>query len=192
MMAALTPPEPVLEDLARAVDRTAAMTGKVPWTPQHTWRIRLCLLGNLGLAESLVVSRAMAELASYGEPLNLSLAGSRVHPKDMQPRAEHLAVGISGDVDDLKTLANAVPTFLKNERLFLDRRAFQPEVIIAHAAREPFDARAGAAALAGYAGPTWQATGLEVLRFVKGVDASSGVRYEEAQRHPFTATPEPT
>jgi len=133
--AVITPPPHVLADLAGAVERASAQSPGVPWLPRPAWQLKLAYFGNLGLDESVSVRQTMARIGSYCPPLRLRMLGIEAVPDDAD--AESLTVGLDGSIDDLWSLANAIPSMVQRQGLFLDRRPFRASGTIAQ--RTPGD-----------------------------------------------------
>ncbi len=184
LYALITPPPHVVADLAVAVEQATQVAPHVPWMPRHLWHLRLAYFGNLGLGEAAAVKETLTEIGRYCPPLSLRMAGVEAVPNDDQ--ASTLQVGLAGDIDELWSLANAIPALVQKHGLFLDRRSFRASITIAHETIAPFDARDAAAALATYNGVPWVADDLRVVRWVPGSDGAAD-EWADVERYAFTA-----
>lgn len=184
LYAVITPPPHVLADVAQAVERATAVAPQLPWMGRQLWHLRLAYFGNLSLKESVALRETLRQVGSYCPPLNLRLVGVEALPDD--DRAESLVLGLDGDIDDLWSLARAIPPMVQKHGLFLDRRSFRATVTIAHGTREPFNARAATSALATYQGVPWTADAMQVVRWLPG-SADTEDAWEEVEGYPFTA-----
>ena len=99
----------------------------------------------------------LTKIGSYCSPLSLQVRGVEALPEDA--RAESLTVPLAGDIEELWSLARAIPSMVQPHGLFLDRRSFRSSITIAHGTRGAFDARQVTSPLATYQGPTWVADG---------------------------------
>lgn len=184
LYAVITPPPQVLADVAAALERATAAAPQVPWLARDLWHLRLAYFGNLDLKQSMAVRETLQQIGSYSPPLSLRLAGIEAIPED--ERAESLVFGLEGDLDDLWSLAKAIPSMVQRHGLFLDRRSFRTDVTVAHEIREPFDARAAASALATYQGVPWTAREMQVVRWRPGSGGTADA-WEEVETYEFTA-----
>jgi len=185
--AVIVPPAPALADLARAVEKASGVSPGVPWLPRHDWQLKLAYFGNLGLEESRTVRETLTKVGSYCRPLELRVVGAEALPDEA--RAEQLMVGLAGDIDDLWSLATAIPSMVQPHGLFLDRRSFRASIVLAREVRGPFDARAVVSRLVGFEGAPWVATEMRVVRWVPG-GAGGPDDWETVDSYPFTAPAE--
>lgn len=184
MHAVIVPPPHAFADLAQAVERASAAAPGVPWLPRREWQLRLAYFGNLGLDESVTLRETLTQIGSYCPPIGLRVAGAEAVPDD--ERAESLHVGLAGDVDELWSLARAIPSIVQRHGLFLDRRSFQPRITLAQEVRGPFDARTATSQLATYQGVPWVADEMRVVRWVPG-GVGEPDDWETVEGYPFTA-----
>ena len=184
LYAVITPPPHVLADVAEAVERASAEASEVPWLARDLWHLRLAYFGNLDLTQTMAVRETLQQISSYSPPLGLRMVGIEAIPADEQ--AESLVFGLAGDLDDLWSLAKAIPSMVQRHGLFLDRRSFRTDVTIAQGSRGPFDARAATSALATYQGVPWTAHEMQVVRWLPG---SGGTEdgWQETETYEFTA-----
>ena len=164
LYAVITPPPVVLEHLREALGRAALPAAGVARNDAALLSCRLAAFGNLALPDLTIVRDALAEIGGYCPPLALRLAGAEARPT--VDRANEVGVGIAGDLDELWSLARAVPPMVKRHGLLLDRRGFHPDIPVVLAARASFHAGALLAALHGYSGPEWVATEMRLVRLI--------------------------
>ncbi len=184
MYAVVTPPPHALADLADAVRRAAAQAPGVPWLPQQAWHLKLGYFGNLGLGDSVAVRRTLEQVGSYCPPLSLRLVGVEATPDDAA--ADTLTVGLDGSIDELWSLARAIPAMVQRHGLFLDRRSFRTSITVAEGARGTFDARRATGALAAYQGVAWVADRMRVVRWRPGSDGEED-DWEDVEHYAFAA-----
>lgn len=171
---ALVPPDAVLEQLSVLAARLSAI-GITPLGRQEMY-VLLARFGNLTadqvptLADTLAAGLADAPVATVGfEPPRLLDSGEVVVPLD-------------GEVEVVTELARTVPTIAERRRLYVDRRIFRPEIVIARV--DPNSGRpllAGRVALAGarWGSDLWLAEGVSLIRtrWVAGADVSEEARF---------------
>lgn len=182
--ALVTPPAPVLADLADAVQRATRAAPHVPWLPRNEWHVKLAYFGNLSIAESTTVRATLDQVATYCPPLQLRLRGIEAVPGD--DAALSLRMGLVGAVDELCSLAATIPALVRRYGLFLDRRSFTTTITLAQSTRGTFDARAAAATLATYQGVPWVAREMRIVRWQPGSFGEPD-DYVDVQRYAFTA-----
>jgi RNA 2',3'-cyclic 3'-phosphodiesterase len=187
MYAVITPPPHVLADLEAAVERAAALAPEVPWLARDLWHLRLAYFGNLDLKQSTTIRETLQQIGSYSPPLGLRIAGIEALPGE--ERAESLGFGLAGDLDDLWSLAKAIPSMVQRHGLFLDRRSFRADVTVAHGSRGPFDARAATSALADYRGVPWTAHEMQLVRWLPGSGGAAD-GWQQVEAYGFTAARE--
>lgn len=171
---ALLPPEAVLEQLRVLAARLSAI-GITPVAPEEMY-VLLARFGNLtpdqvpGLADALATGLAGTQVATLGfEPPRLLSSGD-------------VAVPLNGEVDTVLALARAVPKIAERERLYVDRRVFRPEIVIARvdpSAGRPLLAERVTLAGTRWASDLWLAEGVSLVRtrWVRGADVSEEARY---------------
>lgn len=171
---ALLPPEAVLEQL-RVLGARLSAIGITPVAPAEMY-VLLARFGNLTpdqvpcLADALATGLAGTPVATVGfQPPRLLGSGDVVVPLD-------------GDVDLVTGLARSVPKIAEGQRLYVDRRIFRAEIVIARV--DPSSGRpllAERVTLAGtrWASDLWLAEGVSLLRtrWVRGADVSEEARY---------------
>jgi RNA 2',3'-cyclic 3'-phosphodiesterase len=151
LFAAIRPPECVLESLEAELDRVrgpARFDRALRWTARELWHLTLAFYGDDDLESRS--SWLRERVAGHG-PLTLSLAGAGTF-------RGVLWVGVSEDVDELTALAEDVGGG--------GGRPYHPHVTLARwkAPRPPRSVRQVRRALVGYAGATWRATEVALMR----------------------------
>lgn len=171
---ALLPPEAVLEQLSVLAARLSAI-GIAPVGPEEM-HVLLARFGNLTpdqiptLADVLADGLAGTPVATVGfEPPRLLETGDVVVP-------------LNGEVDVVTGVARAVPKIAERQRLYVDRRVFRPEIVVARvdpAGGRPLLAERVTLAGARWASDLWLAEGVSLLRtrWVRGADVSEEARY---------------
>lgn len=147
------PPEAVASLL------TALPAGR--W-PSERWHVTLAFLGEVDASGP--VQTALQQVVS--PPLALALEGSGRFGRTTW-------VGVGGDTAGLHRLAGQVRRACEAAGLELERRPYRPHLTLGRP-HPP-------AALAAYAGPSWTATEVELVRSHLGRE----VRHEVVSRHPL-------
>ncbi len=189
LYAVITPPAAALHDLRRAVDAARPYGPDVPWTEPAMWSLMLARFGNLGLHETTIVTQTLSEIGTYCPPLELRFSGAVTRPVDADTNGvDELGVALSGDIDGLWSLARAIPAMVQKHGMFLDRRSFHHDVVVAQGAQGTFPATGALDSLSGYLGPTWTATQMRLVRLIpRGADQPGIGDYEDVERYPFSA-----
>lgn len=147
-----------------AVAHLAAAAAGVPTTRTDQWHVTLAFLGELEGPEPL--REPLARAAAGSPPLRLRLSGASTFGSGV------LAAGLAGDVEGLRRLAAAVRSACRAAGVDLPRGRYRPHLTVAR--RQPVPP-----ALAGYEGPPWTATELELVRSRLGAQ----VEHQVVRRH---------
>ena len=161
LFVSLRPPPEAVEHLA------AALVG-LRTTRAEQWHITLAFLGEVPDPEPL--RPGLAAAAGSSSPLALRLRGSGFF---RVPGV--LYADLDGDVDGLQSLAAEVASACRAAGVELEVRPFRPHLTVAR--RLPADP----GVLAGYAGPGWTASELELVRSRVG----KRVEHEVVERWPL-------
>jgi len=163
----LAPAAAALDDLDAACAPLRPGRGDLRWTSRELWHITLAFLGEVGedRLERLVprLERAARRHLVFG----LSLAGAGAFPSPA--RANVLWSGLSGDRKALGDLAMSVSAGARRAGAPSpdEGRRYRPHVTLARC-RTPADVRPIVADLSGYAGPTWAAEEIYLIRSTLG------------------------
>ncbi|HEY8453766.1 MAG: RNA 2',3'-cyclic phosphodiesterase [Micromonosporaceae bacterium] len=173
LFVAVYPTEEALEHLAAAVSRlrlgAAAASGvNVRLTARPLWHVTLAFLGEVAdervrVAEEAVREGVRSWLAGGGRPPALRLAGGG---RFGRRRFTVMWVGLQGEVDQLRSLGDAVRAHLRRSRVDYDRKPLRPHLTFARPGdRLPeADLTADLATLAGYEGPGWTVDQVYLVR----------------------------
>jgi 2'-5' RNA ligase len=169
LFVALDPPADVVEHADRALAPVRARYPDLRWIPANRWHLTLAFYGEIADDNAGGVAEMVARgLAGHG-PLRLQFHGAG------QFARRALWLGVEGEVSRLKGLARAVS---------FDRRPFRPHLTVARL-RGAVDARPAVAELAGYAGPSWVADTVHLVRSRLGPSPA----YDDVASWPLTAAP---
>jgi RNA 2',3'-cyclic 3'-phosphodiesterase len=170
LYAALVPPSAVRAELAELVQSLAPATPELTAVPVEDMRIPVTAFGNVTLADSQVLLKALREAAAGWTRPELLFHGAGAleweGDKSVWAKAD-------GDVESLLTIGRGVPVVIQPLGFLVDRRKFRPwlEVgSITDATTLPYLERL-TAALDEFKGASWTLETLSVFRKVPA-DAS--------------------
>ena len=158
LCAAFVPSEEVVADLRGLTGRLAAV-GMTPVQTDHLY-VLITRFGNLteevgnrlawGLANDL--GGARRAVVRFGPP-RLTTDGEVV-------------VDLLGEVDELKDLARTVAMIAEHRRLYVDRRVFRPELVVARSGLDPSSpvVERLLAGAADWSSGTWETDGISLMR----------------------------
>ncbi|WP_189113374.1 RNA 2',3'-cyclic phosphodiesterase [Pilimelia terevasa] len=175
LFVAVAPAAAAAADLRRfadslAVGRAAAVDGQpVRWVSPGRWHLTLAFLGDLPTGRVAEAAGALDTAAAAWRrwtpvPLRLRLAGGGTFGAG---RSTVLWAGVGGEVEALRHLARQLRTALRAARLPYDARPFRPHLTLARPGAH-LAVDADVAALAGYAGPPWTATEVDLVHSATG------------------------
>ena len=144
-------PEPALGDAAAAV---AAVRDRHPgprWVPPERWHLTLAFYGQVDDDRVPALTRRLAKAVAPVADLELALEGSGFF------RRRAIWLGLVGDVPQLLELARLV------EPPDPEGRPFRPHLTVARL-RPETDPAPAVAALSSYAGPSWRAGSVHLVR----------------------------
>lgn len=161
LFVALKPPDPVLEELDRVVAPHQQRHPELRWVARDRQHITLSFLGDVDEATADRLRVRLADTASRHSRLVLSFTGAGAFPRPS--RARVLWMGVSGDRDGLIQLATSVAADARRSGIKQERREFSPHFTLARC-RQPGDVRPLVAALSSYAGGSWTADAVHLIR----------------------------
>lgn len=185
LFVAVVPPESVLDDLEAAVARTRALPGtddRFRWTVRAQWHLTLSFLGEVAESTRADLDRRLARAARRYEPMRLAVKGAGGFSS--AGRARVLWVGIDGDVTRLRDLARSAGAAARRAGVEVDEGRFRPHLTLARL-REPTDVRPVVEALSSYAGPSFVASRIELVRSHLGQGEGRRSRYETVRAWPL-------
>lgn len=124
LRAAFALPEPVVEDLRRVAGRLSVLPGVRP-SQAVALDVRVADLGNIVEADARSLAASVSrQFAQTAAPL------PRATGVEVSPRGS-VALTLGGDVETLRAMATAVGLAAERINLYVDRRSFRPEVVVA-------------------------------------------------------------
>jgi RNA 2',3'-cyclic 3'-phosphodiesterase len=170
LFAAVDPPAEQVAALAAAVDRRDE---RLRWVPESQWHVTLAFYGETAESKVETLRSGLERVAARTQPLSLRLAGAGTFPRQ-QAKARVLWVGLDGDVDALRRLADRCAGAGRRARIAMEDRAFRPHLTVARSRKDPVDVRELVARLASYTGEWWTVTSLRLVHSTLGAQ----VRHE--------------
>ncbi|MFF8845802.1 RNA 2',3'-cyclic phosphodiesterase [Streptomyces sp. NPDC015127] len=185
LFAAVIPPDPVVDELALAVDRLTAMPGaeRLRWTGRAGWHFTLAFMGEVGddLVPELRERLARAAHRTESFPLRLHQGGR------FGRRA--LWAGAAGGLDTMRLLAERADAAARRSGIDMhEHRSYHAHLTIARA-REDTDLRPYVEALDDFEGSPWRVEDLALVRsnLPGGGVPGAGPRYEVVDSWPLKA-----
>jgi 2'-5' RNA ligase len=171
LFVAVTPPPEAIDELRSA---TAAMRSAHPelrWSLPAQWHLTLAFLGGVDDETRTDLSARLGRTAARHPPMRLALHGAgRFGDRVLWTRVE-------GDVGALRGLAASVRAAAQRAGIDVEDRPYRPHLTLARG-RDGADLRPVVDALAGFAGRTWTAAELHLVRSHLGGGPGRTSRYE--------------
>ncbi len=186
LFVAIAPPPAVLDELESRVAPLRAAEPALRWTGRQAWHLTLAFLGEVGDDAAVALAPRLERAALRHPSMSLSFAGAGAFPSP--GRARVLWAGISGDRQGLAKLAGSVAAGARRAGAPPpdEGRRFRPHLTLARC-REPADIGELVGALAGFAGASWTAAEIHLIRSDLGGGAP---RYETRGSWPLRTTPD--
>jgi len=160
---ALAPPACVVADLEAACAPLRGGRGDLRWTSTEAWHVTLAFLGEVGEASLARLVPRMERAARRHAAFGLSFSGAGAFPS--AARANVLWSGLAGDRRALGYLAASVTAGASRAGAAPPDagRRFSPHLTLARC-RAPVNVEQIVTELAGYAGPSWVAEEMHLIR----------------------------
>lgn len=181
LFVAITPPAAVLDELEARIAPLRARGPDLRWTGREAWHLTLAFLGEVGEDTAAALAPRLERAARRHPCLSLSLGPGGAFPA--AARARVLWAGIEGDRAALAALAASVAAGARRAGAAPpdEGRRYRPHVTLARC-RQPADVGPLVESLAGYAGATWTAADIHLIRSYLG---DGPPRYEIAGTWPL-------
>ncbi|MGI8699462.1 MAG: RNA 2',3'-cyclic phosphodiesterase [Mycobacteriales bacterium] len=165
---AVRPSPTALAHLEEGVSSLRDRVGDLRWTPPDQRHLTLVFLGEVDERRYAELGPRLARAAGRAGELVLSLSGAGTFPR-RSDRARVLWVGLTGDRPALARLAAAGSAAARRSGIPVGERRFSPHLTLARAKPSGgADVTGLLPVLSAYAGPTWTATELELVRSYLG------------------------
>lgn len=186
LFVAVVLPEPVLDDLAAAMDHAHGLAGgddpRLRWTIRAQWHLTLTFLGTVDADVLPDLERRLARASARSEPMRLAVEGGGAFGSVRKARV--LWAGVHGDVERLRRLAGSVSAAARRSGIEVAERRFRPHVTLARL-REPVDVGEQVRWWSAYSGPPWLATRIDLVRSHPEVRPGERPRYESLRAWPL-------
>jgi 2'-5' RNA ligase len=182
LFVAITPPEPVLDELEARVAPLRGGWPELRWTSRDDWHITLAFLGEVSAQDAAALAPELAG-AAQRRAVPMAIAGAGAFPGP--GRATVLWAGVRADQVPMTKLAQAAARAARAAGAPPPgpRRRYHPHLTLARS--RPRDLRPLAASLAGYTGSGWTATRIQLLRS----QPDAAPRYAELGSWPLRPEP---
>jgi RNA 2',3'-cyclic 3'-phosphodiesterase len=167
LFVAVVPPSAILDELDATVASLRPAWPALRWTGRPAWHLTLAFLGEVSEQSAAALGPRLGRAAHRHPSLSLSFAGGGAFPAPA--RARVFWTGIRGDRPALEALARSVAAGARRAGAPPpdEGRRFRPHLTLARC-REPADVSALVEALAGYAGASWTAAEIHLIRSFPG------------------------
>jgi RNA 2',3'-cyclic 3'-phosphodiesterase len=160
LFAALDPPVDVQQALVHAIPAPEEQLRYV--APEH-WHLTLAFYGEVAETKVEALLAGLERAAARSRPMNVRLATAGTFPR--QPaKARVVWVGLDGEVDAVRRLADRCAGAGRRARIAMESRAFRPHLTLARARHGSVDATVAVSALADFASPWWMVTSLRLVQ----------------------------
>jgi 2'-5' RNA ligase len=179
LFAAVDPPEDVRLSLLAALgdDRDE----RLRWVPPQQWHLTLAFYGQVDETRVAKLQEGLERAAGRTQPFGIRLAGAGTFPR--QPvRSRVLWLGLDGEVDAMRRLADRCAGAGRRARIAMEDRAFRPHLTLARSRREGVDASDLVDRLASYSSPWWTITSVRLVHSTLGRE----VRHETLRDWTFS------
>lgn len=165
LFAAIDPPADVRASLS-------AVIGDEPdellrWVPTKQWHLTLAFYGEVDETKVDKLREGLTRAAERTRPFAVRLAAAGAFPKQAE-RARVLWIGLDGEVDAMRRLADRCAGAGRRARIAMEDRKFRPHLTLARARRDGIDVRETVDRLASYSSPWWTVTSLRLVHSTLG------------------------
>jgi len=184
LFVALVPPAEALAELAAAIHELPAQP-RLRWTRPEQWHLTLAFLAEVDDRTRGQLVARLGRVAQRHPPPELSLAGGG------RFGAHVLWTRVEGDRAALRRLVDAVRAAVRRSGLPTEERPYRPHLTLARAGTPAPDLAPLVASLQGFAGSTWPATELHLVRSRLGAGPDGTARHEKVATWELTGRRQP-
>jgi 2'-5' RNA ligase len=159
LFAAVDPPGEVCAQLTASLP---AADERLRYVAPAQWHLTLAFYGSVEEGKVDPLRAGLERAASRSRPLRLRLAGAGTFPRQAA-KARVLWVGLDGDVDELRRLADRCAGAGRRARIAMEARAFRPHLTVARVRQGAVDVSATVVAMAPFTSDWWT---VDVVRLV--------------------------
>lgn len=131
------------------------------------WHLTLAFYGEVDETKVEKLQEGLARAAERSHPFGVRLAAAGTFPKQAT-RARVLWVGLDGEVDAMRRLADRCAGSGRRARIAMEDRKFRPHLTLARSRRDGVDASDLVDRMASYSSPWWTVTSLRLVRSTLG------------------------
>jgi 2'-5' RNA ligase len=151
------------EDVAASLAAVVPADPRLRWVPREQWHITLAFYGEVDDARAERLQEGLERATKRGRPFRLRLAGAGTFPRQSS-KARVLWLGVDGEVEELRRLADRCAGAGRRARIAMEDRAFRAHLTLARSRKEPVDANDIVAALSSYESPWWTVRAIRLVR----------------------------
>lgn len=151
------------------------------WIRPEQWHLTLAFYGEVDEAKVEKLQEGLTRAAERTRPFGVRLATAGTFPKQAA-RARVLWIGLDGEVDAMRRLADRCAGAGRRARIAVDDRKFRPHLTLARARRETVDAADIVDRMLSYASPWWTVTSVRLVHSTLGPE----VRHEPLREFGFS------
>ena len=165
LFAAIDPPaEPCASLVAALGDERDE---RLRWVPPEQWHLTLAFYGEVDESKVEKLQEGLARAADRTRAFGIRLASGGTFPKQAT-KARVFWVGLDGEVDAVRRLADRCAGAGRRARIAMEDRKFRPHLTLARSRHEGIDATDLAERLASYSSPWWTVTSLRLVQSTLG------------------------
>ena len=164
LFAAVDPAPGVVQGL---VDALPPRDDALRYVPSEQWHLTLAFYGEVAESKLPALQDGLARAAGRSRPLQLRLSGAGTFPRQAA-KARVVWVGVDGDVDELRRLADRCAGAGRRARVAMEARAFRPHLTLARARQGAVDATEIVAGLATFSSDWWTVSALRLVHSTLG------------------------
>lgn len=168
LFAAIDPPADVCAQLTAALPAPDELLRHVP---PSQWHLTLAFYGSVSEDKVATLQAGLERAASRSRPLRLRLSGAGTFPRQAA-KARVVWLGIDGEVDELRRLADRCAGAGRRARIAMEARAFRAHLTLARARQGAVDATATVEALSEFASDWWTVDVVRLVRSTLGAHVS--------------------
>ena len=179
LFAAVDPSAEVRDSLLAALGDSR--DERLRWVPPEQWHLTLAFYGEVDETKLDKLTEGLTRAGERTAPFGIRFAGAGTFPR--QPtKARVLWIGLDGEVDALRRLADRCAGAGRRARIAMEDRAFRPHMTLARARRDAVDVTELAGGMASYTSPWLQVTSLRLVHSTLGRE----VRHETLREFALT------
>jgi len=181
LFVAVSPPPDVLAELRSAMAVVRRAHPELRWSRPTQWHLTLAFLGEVDDGTCADLAARLGRVATRHPPMRLALHGAgRFGDRVLWTR-------VRGDLAPLRGLAASVRAAAGGAGIPVEERPYRPHLTLARG-RDGADLRPAVDALAAFAGRTWTAGELHLVRSHLGAGPDRTSRYETVSAWPLTGS----